>query len=108
MTTLLRDINPQAITIVDGNVRAPASVYPCEVHIDHGTARPLFVSGHHIHPKEWGGDPQGEILWVCEIGHQNIHSYMYAYVAKRTLPRVARKEKAWAVEGLKRSGRYVV
>lgn len=52
----------------------------CEIVGDHGTARPLRVQLHHLHPKSWGGNPSEKpedhrIVWVwaCGCCHDSIH-----------------------------------
>jgi hypothetical protein len=54
----------------------PAEERPCWGHKDHGTARPLRIVGHHIVPKEWGGDPKGELYWCCDNFHYAVHRIM--------------------------------
>jgi hypothetical protein len=54
----------------------PAEQRPCQAHRDHGSASPLRTVGHHILPKEWGGDPKGELYWCCDNFHYSVHRIM--------------------------------
>jgi hypothetical protein len=58
---------------MSAQVAVPVERQKCTIHGAHGSALPLRTVGHHILPKEWGGDPHGELAWVCDNGHYSIH-----------------------------------
>lgn len=61
---------------------APASIQPCELYLDHGSARPAFTQGHHRFPEYlqkrlWGEIRNKEIIWMCGTCHDNLHGWLY-------------------------------
>ncbi len=59
---------------------ASALVRPCQLH---GYHSPVVVrtEGHHRHPvylqnRVYGEIRDGELLWLCGIGHDAIHSWL--------------------------------
>lgn len=74
----------------------------CTVHGYHWP-RPVRTVRHHIQPQQYGGPSTKDNLCnVCDTGHYNIHEYIDAMLDNRALPKVTGKERALAIEGLRR------
>lgn len=72
-------------------ITAPASLRPCVLYRDHGSAIPSFTEGHHRHPvymqnEVYGGIRDPELLFVCSTCHDNIHGWLYYLTGKRRHP----------------------
>lgn len=60
---------------------ANAADKPCQMYLDHGSARPIRTQGHHKFPQAlqirlWGEVRLHDIIWLCGTCHDNIHSYL--------------------------------
>jgi hypothetical protein len=68
----------------------------------HGSHRPIPVRTvkHHIIPQEYGGPTvEQNLLLVCDTGHYNIHAAIDAMLASHPIPKVTRRELAYAMQG---------
>lgn len=69
---------------------APASEHPCEMYLDHGSARPAFTQGHHRFPvylqnRLYGRIIYGDLIWLCGTCHDNLHGWLYWIMRERRL-----------------------
>lgn len=60
----------------------PAHLQRCELYLDHGSARPVFVQGHHLKPEYlqkrlWGEVRHNELIWLCGSCHDTVHGWIY-------------------------------
>lgn len=74
----------------------------CTLHRDHGTARPLRLVAHHVHPLAYGGrSTPGNLAVVCDNGHYSVHEILNLLLKGKPLPRYfgTRLERAMASRG---------
>lgn len=82
---------------------APASEHPCEMYLDHGSAKPAFTQGHHSHPQYlqkrlWGEVRIPDVIWLCGTCHDNLHGWLYWIMGERRLEPtgVPLRARSWA------------
>lgn len=51
---------------------APFGTHPCPCVTEHRPAV-AYTHAHHVHPLYRGGDPKGEIAYLCPAGHDQVH-----------------------------------
>lgn len=75
--------------------------WTCELHRDHGTAKPIRGAVHHVWPRGAGGpDTPDNKVTICSNGHDAVHAVMWALVNGDVVPRCARSEMALARRGV--------
>lgn len=70
---------------------ASAAERPCELYLDHGSARPVVTQGHHVLPlylqwRKWGEYRSEELLWLCGGCHDSVHAWIYHLMGERYQP----------------------
>lgn len=70
---------------------APAAEKPCEMYLDHGSARPSVTQGHHVFPvylqnRKYGRIVHGELMFLCGTCHDNLHAWLYWLMGERKIP----------------------
>lgn len=83
----------------------PSTLQPgtwsCELHVDHGTARPIRGAVHHVWPLGAGGPNEAaNRVEICSNGHDAVHAVMWAIVNDLPIPRCARAELGMAKRGV--------
>lgn len=83
--------------------RAPSALHPCEMYVDHGSARPSITQGHHAKPvylqnRLYGRIIDGTLIWLCGTCHDNVHSWIYFLLGERREPNPhpPARAKQWA------------
>lgn len=75
--------------------------WTCSLHKDHGSAKPIRGAVHHVWPRGAGGpDIPSNRVAVCETGHANVHTVMWALVSSLPPPKCARAEAVLARRGV--------
>ena len=96
-------------------LEASAALRPCEMYTDHGSARPSYTEGHHLHPvflqnRVYGRILDPQLMWLCSTCHDNLHGELYWLLGERKralipVPRRARllaeETHAWYVNAMK-------
>lgn len=90
-----------------GRVRLPLGIvgeWTCVLHpakTSHGSAKPLRGCVHHVWPRGAGGpDIAANRITICETGHSNLHTIMWAMVNDRPVPECTRLELHYATLGV--------
>lgn len=70
---------------------AAAADRPCELYVDHGSARPSVTQGHHVFPvylqnRIYGRITIPTLAYLCGTCHDNVHAVLYALMGERRLP----------------------
>lgn len=70
---------------------APASLWPCAMYRDHGSAAPSVTQGHHVRPvylqnRKYGRIQDNTLLYLCGTCHDNTHAWLYWLMRERTKP----------------------
>lgn len=70
---------------------ASAAAKPCELYVDHGSARPSITEGHHIFPvylqnRVYGRIERPDLIYVCSTCHENTHAWLYWLLGERREP----------------------
>lgn len=73
------------------HTRAQAALHPCEMYVDHGSARPCLTQGHHLKPvflqnRVYGRLVDGTLMWLCGTCHDNLHAWLYFLLGERREP----------------------
>lgn len=95
--------------VVLDHARASSLLHPCELYLDHGSARPAFTQSHHRFPQYlqmrlWGEVRLEDRLWLCGTCHDNLHGWLYIvmgewspFVLAEAVPLRARQQAAHVV-----------
>lgn len=72
-------------------ITASATDKPCELYLDHGSARPVITQGHHIKPvylqnRKYGKIVSNELMYLCGNCHDSIHAWLYWIMGERKMP----------------------
>lgn len=70
---------------------ASAATEPCELYIDHGSARPCVTEGHHVYPqylqqRVYGSTTDTTRVFLCSTCHDNVHAWLYWLLGERQKP----------------------
>jgi hypothetical protein len=94
---LLTYITVEGISIV---TLAPGT-WTCELHVNHGSAKPIRGVVHHVQPRGAGGpDTEANKVHICSNGHDAVHAVMWELVNDRPAPHCAKTELAMARRGI--------
>lgn len=82
-------------------VTASAADKPCELYLDHGSARPVITQGHHIYPvylqnRKYGKIVHGDLMYLCGNCHDSVHAQLYYLMGERKMPTVTVPKRAQA------------
>lgn len=74
------------------HAKAAWNDHPCEMYLDHGSARPCMTEGHHWLPvflqnQLYGRIINGELVWLCGTCHDNTHAWLYYLLGRWVEPR---------------------
>lgn len=97
---------------------ASAADKPCELYLDHGSARPSVTQGHHPKPvymqnEVYGKIVYGGVIYLCGTCHDNVHAWLYFLTGKRRRPdpdppprarAMAREAYDWYIEAKAAAG----
>lgn len=70
---------------------APAALHPCELYLDHGSAKPSITQGHHVKPvylqnRKYGRIVDSTLMYLCGTCHDNVHAWLYHLMGERRMP----------------------
>lgn len=70
---------------------ASAAERPCEMYVDHGSAKPAVTQGHHVYPvylqnRKYGKIVDGTLRFLCGTCHDSTHAWLYWIMGERKEP----------------------
>lgn len=72
-------------------ITASAAERPCEMYLDHGSARPAVTQWHHLFPiylqnRVYGHIELPDLAFLCGTCHDNTHAWLYWLLGERREP----------------------